>query len=324
MKIYKIFRKNFQEYRKPPPLALPHQIRRKRLYILPTGHGILFMLVLFGMLMGSVNYNNNLGFLLTFLLGSMSFVSMMHTYRNLLGLEIVSVRSFPVFAGENARFSVIVRGGKAGRTALRFQLPGGREVCRDILPEQDNDVDISIPAKKRGLLKPGLLIFSSRYPLGLFRTWAKCNFSLECPVYPRPLSGPLRMTAGKTKKARDTGENAGSGSDDFESIRAYQPGDPMQHISWKAFSKGQGLMSKKFTGLAGASVFLDWAAVDGKDTEKRLSRLCGMVLKAARLDLNYGLRLPGLTVDLGKGEGHKHKCLKALAMFGISERGQDI
>lgn len=311
-------------FRKPPPVFLPHQIGRKRLYILPTGHGCLFLAVLTGMLLGSVNYNNNLGFLLTFLLGSMTFVSMLHTHRNLLGTEIVSVRALPVFAGEKAVFRLTVRTGNVSRSALRFQLPGGKEECQDILPEKDSLADVSVPAERRGLLKPGILTVSTRYPLGLFRTWTNLDLQLECQVYPAPLHSSVFLTGGNSREQRDTGENAGPGADDFQGFRNYQSGDPTQHISWKAYSKGQGVMTKTFVGQAGASVFLDWAAVEEKNTEGKLSRLCGMVLSAERLGLTYGLKLPGAVIDPGKGEGHKHNCLRELALFGISRQDSDL
>jgi len=316
--------KKIKLYRKLPPVFLPYQISRKRLYILPTAQGCLFMVVLTGMLLGSVNYNNNLGFLLTFLLGSMTFISMLHTHRNMLGIQILSIRVLPVFAGEKAVFRLTVRGGNTGRFALRFQLPGGEEQCQDILPETDCLTDISVPAEKRGMLRPGILTVSTRYPLGLFRTWTSLNLQLECPVYPAPVHGSLSLTRGKSRQSQDTGESAGPGADDFQGLRNYEPGDPMQHISWKAFSKGQGLMTKTFVGQAGASVFLDWASVEEKDTERKLSRLCGMVLSADRLGLTYGLKLPGCITDLGKGEGHKHNCLKSLALFGISREYSDL
>ncbi|HWM27174.1 MAG TPA: hypothetical protein VNQ14_01850, partial [Woeseiaceae bacterium] len=44
------------------------RLRSRRIYILPTGVGAIFALMTFAMLLGSMNYNNNLSFLLTFLL----------------------------------------------------------------------------------------------------------------------------------------------------------------------------------------------------------------------------------------------------------------
>jgi len=63
-------------------LTLDH----RRIYIFPNRHGLLFLVVLGAMLLGAVNYNNNLAFLLVFLLGGITLVGLLHTYRNLYGL----------------------------------------------------------------------------------------------------------------------------------------------------------------------------------------------------------------------------------------------
>ena len=51
-------------------------LRPGRVYILPTGVGLVFGIMGFAMLLGSMNYNNNLSFVLTFLLAGLGFVSM--------------------------------------------------------------------------------------------------------------------------------------------------------------------------------------------------------------------------------------------------------
>ena len=52
------------------------RLRPGRVYILPTGVGMIFGLMAFAMLLGSMNYNNNLSFVLTFILVGLGFVSM--------------------------------------------------------------------------------------------------------------------------------------------------------------------------------------------------------------------------------------------------------
>ena len=64
------------------------RLRPGRVYILPTGVGLVFGLMVFAMLLGSMNYNNNLSFVLTFLLGGIGFVAMHQCQRNLVGLEL--------------------------------------------------------------------------------------------------------------------------------------------------------------------------------------------------------------------------------------------
>jgi hypothetical protein len=49
--------------------------------------------------------------------------------------------------------------------------------------------------------------------------------------------------------------------------------------------------------------------------EKKLSVLCGMVLKAHGMKLKYGISLPGRLIAPGEGERHKHACLRMLALF---------
>jgi hypothetical protein len=51
-------------------------LRPGRVYILPTGVGLVFALMTFAMLLGSMNYNNNLSFVLTFFLIGLGFVAM--------------------------------------------------------------------------------------------------------------------------------------------------------------------------------------------------------------------------------------------------------
>jgi len=108
---------------------------------------------------------------------------------------------------------------------------------------------------------------------------------------------------------------AGSGVEDFTGLRAYQPGDRLQHISWKGFSKGQGLLTKQFGDLSGASLFLDWQSVGPGSLEEKLSRLCHLVIGHHRRQATYGLKLPGQVIGPTSGPAHKHQCLAALALF---------
>ncbi|OQW93119.1 MAG: hypothetical protein BWK79_12810, partial [Beggiatoa sp. IS2] len=79
---------------------------RKHIYIVPTRQGLLFALILLVMLMGSINYNNSTGYLFTFLLTSMTMVSILHTHRNLLDLRLEAGKVAPVFVGERASFQL--------------------------------------------------------------------------------------------------------------------------------------------------------------------------------------------------------------------------
>ena len=106
-----------------------------------------------------------------------------------------------------------------------------------------------------------------------------------------------------------------SAGDDFKGLRTFQNGDALKHIFWKAFSKGQGLLVKEFGQSASPELCLSWDKIDSKQTEKKLSILCAMVLKAHNLKLAYGISLPGKIIAPRNGNQHKHACLRALALF---------
>jgi len=301
-----------------PPVPLPHRLVRRQIYILPTRHGLVFLLILFAMLIGSVNYNNNLGFLLTFLLGSMAFISILHTFKNLSGLLIVSVTGKPVFAGNEAAIELVIRAPEHARMTVNFKFAQGQYQRQNLETGHDNRIALTVETSQRGQLHPGRLTVFSRYPLGLFYAWSPFEPQTDCIVYPQPLPTPFITadgTVGETEQ--DTPRRQKPGVDDFEGLRLYQPGDPLQRISWKAYSRGLGLMTKHFVGTTGASPLLDWDMFQTGNTEKRLSMLSYLILQTHRMNITYGLRLPGREIAPAKGVTHKHNCLKALALYKV-------
>jgi uncharacterized protein (DUF58 family) len=241
---------------------------------------------------------------------------MVHTYKNLKGIRIISAKSNPVFAGDMAIFDFWVRTSGRVRGAVTFKFENNKGTNQDLWSDSDNRLSVPINTHTRGILRPEQLKVTTRYPLGLFSASSRLNIDTECIVYPQPIDVPF-----KTKKemlsGNDKGKKKRSGIDDFQGLKSYQPGDPMQWISWKTYSRGLGLFTKVFVHHAGPDVLLDWYTLDEPDTERKLSMLCHEVLTTHRRNVSYGLKLPGQTVSHGKGKTHKHKCLKALAMFSI-------
>jgi uncharacterized protein (DUF58 family) len=295
-------------------IRLPYTLQRSRLQIRPTRYGMMFILLLLGMFVGSLNYNNNLGFLLTFLLGSMAFVSIAHAYKNIAGITIVSAGAKSVFAGEQAVFEFIVANSGAHRYGIGFGFHKARPALVDLTDGPRCRARVDIRASSRGILRPGPLLIYTDYPCGFFRVQSKLHPHLECIVYPRPAIGPVKGAAEKSNANRE-GCFSGPGNDDFQGLKGYLPGDPLQRISWRASSRGQGLFTKDFTGQYGSSFFLDWHALKSRDPEHKLSLLCHAVLKAHRLNVAYGLKLPGQTIAPQAGQTHKNRCLKTLALF---------
>lgn len=297
----------------------PITLDRQRIFILPTRHGLMFAVVLLLMLVGSINYTLSLGFVLTFLLGGMALVSILHTYRNLAQLTASAGKTAPVFAGQLASFTLCLNGASTTeRFAVGAMFEKQRPQFVDIAAGETVYATLALDAPQRGILRPGRFTLFTRFPLGLFRAWSKLDLDLACIVYPQPDNAALPQPAGVQGRGGKT--IATEGSDDFRGMRPYHPGDSPRHVAWKAMAQGRGMLTKQFFGQALPELWLDWDDLAGMATEERLSRLCRWVLDAQNAGLSYGLRIPGSILAPGNGEAHQRTCLESLALFGIEGR----
>ncbi len=295
----------------------PVRLTQRRIYILPTRHGLLFALLLLLLLVGSINYGLGLGFVLTFLLVSMGLVSILHTWRNLAGLIVASVKNHAVFAGDDALFDISVEnpGGLPRYTIGLMQTAPMPASFANVPPHREAHFSLRAPTGKRGWQPSPRFHLFTEYPLGLLHAWTYVYLDARCLVYPRPENNaPMLPLSGK-KTGGITREEAGY--DDFAHLRNYRLGDSPKHIAWKAVAQDKGWLTKQFSGESGGEVWLDFSALEGLDSEARLSRLTRWVIDADKSQLHYGLRLPALTIPLAHGVEQRTRCLEALALYGL-------
>ena len=160
-------------------LTNPH-----RVYILPTRAGLGYALILLAMLLGSLNYQNNLALFLTFVMASAAVVSMHHCWFHLLRLRLSARDGAAVFRGQTAHFPVTIEetGGRA-RTGLRI---GDNRI--ELIASGHAQVQVPRPATRRGELPLGDVAIATRYPFGLFRAWTRVPLGASVLVYPTPAS----------------------------------------------------------------------------------------------------------------------------------------
>jgi uncharacterized protein (DUF58 family) len=298
------------------PETAPVTLVQRRIYILPTRQGYMFVLVLVVMLFASINYALALGFLLTFLLTATGSVAMLHTWRNLSYLKLRPGRVAAVFAGETAHFGVTLETPGASRFAVAVRRTGEEPSYCDVNPGAPAAIAIPAAARKRGLLECGRLEIFTRYPVGLFHAWAYFDFGQRAVVYPSP-----DTTAGDPPAlSTATGEGSLSvpGDEEFYQLRPYHAGDPPRQIAWKALARGQGLLTKEFHAMAADEVWLNWDDATPSFVEAKLSVLAHWVLESDRRGQHYGLKLPGVRIAPGMGDAHRERALEALALFGLA------
>lgn len=300
-------------------------LTQRRIFIIPSKQGLAFALVLGLMLLGDINYNLGLGYVLTFLLAMMAVLSMLYAFRNLAHLEIRAGRADAVFSGDTAKFLLhFSNRSKLARYQLCLVQSGASfwsspaaTLSFDAPELSDSEVTFPLPATQRGWLQTGRLKLYTEFPLGLFHAWSYIHFDTRCLVYPKPLSdAPLPLG-----NAPDgAGKHHAEGDDDFAGLRKYAAGDALPRIAWKAFAGGRGLQVKHFSTPVGEELRLDFFAAHDTTLEEKLSRMTRWVLDAEAQGLRYGLRLPDRELPFGHGTAQRDECLRRIALFGLDER----
>jgi len=299
--------------RRIPP-ASRMTLSHKQIFIVPTRAGLALLLLLLIMLIGAINYQNSLVYGVTFLLGSLFWVSLHHTYRNLASLKVHAAGGTAVFAGEMVPLELNLIAPRHEHQALQLSWPGSQPLQIDVAKATEARVTLYHPTGRRGWFSPGRLRIETRYPLGWFVAWSLVDLDWRVLVYPRVISLPLPPLAAGGEGS--TEQRMIEGTDDFQGLRDYQPGDSRRRLDWRAYSRGQGLHSKVFAEPLQTTQWLDLDLTPGADIEQRLSHLAGWVMQLELAGQPYGLQLGDTRIAPGCGELHRDRCLRALALYG--------
>ncbi len=288
-------------------------LTRDRVYIVPTKAGLIFSLLLLTLLIGSINYEKNLGFVLTFLLVGIGNILLLSTWRNIAGLELRSSDSLPVFSGEAATFSVqLVNHQLLERHSIAISQHGTEQDIVDCAASSKQMINFKVQTDKRGLLNAGRFRLYTEFPSGLFIAWTWADLSMSCIVYPAPYND-IKLPIFDHSDSGDT-DSSGKGLENFSHLRKYQQGDNISRISWKAAAKNDELFSKEFIGSKPVTHWINWDDIPARDTEQRLSIMTALIIHAEKHQQRYGIKLPEKHIQPDSGNKHFHQCLTALAL----------
>jgi uncharacterized protein (DUF58 family) len=302
-------------FRHTPADHDPVILRHRRIYILPTKRGLAFLATLGMTLLTSLNYSLSLGFVTTFMLAGLVAVALVHTFRNLSGIELRPLAAGETFAGAVMPFTLALAGGATPRYAITLSARGCKAVTVDVVPDSALPVALELLTPRRGRIVLGRVTLASEFPMGLWHAWAYVHFPLAGIAFPTPEVAPPPLPAG------DTGQDDLSvtrGDDaDLAGLRRYQPGDPLQRVAWKAVARGAGWHTKQFEGGGGGGpVNLSWESLPAAlDPKARIARLTAWVLAAERAARPFALIAPGIALAHGQGRDHRRTALTALALM---------
>ena len=286
----------------------------RRTYILPTGVGFVYALMSFAMLLGSMNYNNNLSFVLTFFLIGLGFVAMHSWQRNLVGLRVSFAGVEPVFAGQPALFRFAVTNtARNPRANICLYTDEASSDVGDLEPGETRVFVLPVSTERRGRRPLTRFGIRSLFPFELFRSWAWLHMDIEGLAYPAPATDAPPPPA--SQMALGHRQHDERGEEDFAGLRRFVLGDSPRNVAWKAYARAGQLLSKRFAGADTSSQWFDFNEAAGEDLEERLSILTRWIVDADRAGEDYGLRMPGLESRPAHGEPHRRLCLEALALF---------
>ena len=301
------------------PTSRSIKLTQKRIYIIPSKMGLLFLMLVVLMFVNGVNYQNNLIFSFSVLLLSIFITSIVVTYQNMAGLIISAGHGEAVFSGKTTFLHLVIEHGSR-KTKDGLKLGFDRTDSLFLSPiKSKRQVTLNFKTGARGFLSVPRITLYSVYPLGLFSCWTWVRLEFEGVVYPRPLFLPYQYV-GQTESGEESAQQSvSSGVDDFRGFRKYQAGDSLKHVAWRQFAKTNQLLTKEFEQPQAQGHWLDWDALPGYKTEQRLQVICGWVMRSHEENREYGLALPGLKIPAGRGDLHQQACLRALALHGLAK-----
>ncbi|MDB5931022.1 MAG: hypothetical protein JWR60_2729 [Polaromonas sp.] len=311
------------------PLTDTVTLTQRTVYILPTRPGLMLLVTLLVLLVASINFQLNLGYLLTFLLAGTALVGMHVCHATLRGLAMNLIAPSAHYAGATTAFDIkLTNNRRSVRHGIGLSLLNPQEVnakkgterhwaWTDVPAQGSSTVQIAFAPRQRGLHRLPALTAETRFPLGTFRVWTVWRPAAQVMVYPAPELNPPPLPPGEPRAQGAGSASRAQSSGEFDGVRGYRRGDPMKNVLWKKAAKADdqagGLVVRDTQQAERHELWLDIRQAGPLDLEHRLSRLCAWVLQTDRLGLRYGLRLPTLEIRPDSGEAHKRRCLEALA-----------
>ena len=303
------------------PLRDSILLTQRTVYILPTRPGFMLAATVLVLLIASINYQLNLGYVLTFLLTGCAVVGMHVCHGNLRGITLNLMTPEPQFAGASVPVGVhLLSSRNSIRYGIGLAVMGTDHWTWTDVPAQGRaTVHVAFTPQRRGLHRIPTLTAETRFPLGTFRVWTVWRPAAEVLIYPKPEAHPPPLPAGEPR-AGGTAAVQHHSTGEYDGVRAYRRGDPLKLVVWKKAAKSNELVSRDAQQVQRFELWLDLAhagiAGGSAHIEASLSRLCAWVLMAEKQGLHYGVRLGGQEIVPGSGPAHRQQCLQALALYG--------
>lgn len=312
------FPKNFNYYweqwtKKRNRLGNPQTLTSRNLYILPSGFGWAYGLVVLSLFVAGINSQINTIFLMTFLLMIIGLISMLETHANLKNLTITFKFIKDAFQNAPAKLNLSLQSNNKIRFGVEFTIASQPNTRAEKIPLEGFDVVVPIETPKRGHFPLPRITISSFYPFGIFRVWSYLYFEAYYYVYPQPVDPGFWP---KPYTISDIKQKQVSGDEEFYELKQVEnPWIEPKLIHWKIAAKGQGWYLKTMDSHASDYWLFKLDELPAKDLEVKLQNLSFWLQSAEATGLTYGLELKEIQTSFSRGAEHLQHCLRQLALY---------
>ncbi len=303
--------------------ALYDRANARRVQVRPTRAGVVFGVMLLGVVIAAINTGNNLLYLVLAALCALLALSASLAEWNLRGVRVTRRLPEEAFATEAALGVFVVenrrRLGPAWGVRLAERVAGSevpvaeRRVGR-IGPLETVEVPARWTFPRRGRVDLGTLRVESRFPFGLVQRWRDIPVTGALVVWARPVQAPqpLRANGGGlgSPNQRIRGREG-----DFRGVRPYVPGDSLRDLHWPTAARTGTPMVVVREGSQAEEAVVRVEELQGDHWEQELSRATWQIRQLASAGHAVGLTVGGATHPPRSGAPWSRRLLDLLALL---------
>ena len=283
----------------------------RKLYALPTRHGLMVGLAVFGVFAISVRIQHNMLLLLAVSLFVIFLISVIWGAMNLHGIRGQLAQEKTLVCGMAAKIDFALLG-RTDCYDLRLKAPQSpiKQKAQSSALYQAHHFT-HIPAKRGKQSLPPFMV-ETHFPFGLVRVW---QWLFLAPIYvaPEPDFQRAQLLLTGNQMLADL-ESEERGEFNADSLETWQEGIPLSRISWKQYAAKDRLLYKTGAASGHDIVRLSFHEIPLSDFEAILRVLCGALILAAQAGLSCDLILrDGVTRRYSPEE--LDAALKVLALY---------
>lgn len=260
----------------------------RRVYALPTRHGIMVGLAVFGVFAISVRIQHNMLLLLSVVLFVIFLISVIWAALNMHALRAELTDDRVLIATEPAQIGFYIIGRNYSYD-LRLKLPDApkKHTAQSVSLYQNHQLAYKPMSRGRHLAPPYMV--ETHFPFGLVRVWQWLSLP-SVLVAPSPDFNRASLLLSGNQRLADF-ENDERGEYNADSLETWQEGIPLSRISWKQYAAKDRLLYKTGAASGNDVVRLHFSDVALADFEEVLRVLCAGVLLASEAGHPFELAL---------------------------------